>query len=85
MSHATSFQQMAQRVSQSMGVAASAFILHILGGDAPNVPTFAWAFTLIGLISATSAVSFIGLRSDAGAVLSGRSPTEPELARSRAK
>jgi len=85
MSHATSLQQMAQRVSQSMGVAISAFILHILGGDAPSVPTFAWAFMLIGLISATSVVSFIGLRSDAGAVLSGRSPTEHKLARLRAK
>ena len=85
MSHATSLQQMAQRVSQSLGVALSAFILHLLGGDAPSVPIFAWAFALIGLISATSAVSFIGLRSDAGAELSGHQQTEHEVARLRRK
>ena len=68
-----------------MGVAAAAFILHLLGGNTPNVPTFAWAFLLIGLISATSAVSFIGLRSDAGASLAGRSKGERNLAEVRAK
>lgn len=85
MSHATSLQQMAQRVSQSMGVAISAFILHIMGGDAPNVPIFALAFALIGLISATSAVSFVGLQSDAGAELSGRGTAGDKLARLRSK
>lgn len=85
MSHATTIQQMAQRVSQGMGVGVSAFILHILGGSAPSVPIFAWSFVLIGLISATSAFSFVRLRSDAGATLSGRGLSEPELARMRPK
>ncbi len=55
------------------------------GATAPSIPTFAWAFTLIGLISATSAISFIRLQSDAGAVLSGRGMGEHKLARFRAK
>jgi EmrB/QacA subfamily drug resistance transporter len=84
MSHATSLQQMAQRVSQSLGVAISAFILQILGGDAPGVPTFAWAFVLIGILSATSAASFFQLHSDAGAVLAGRSSGDRQLAPARA-
>jgi MFS family permease len=85
MSHATSLQQMAQRVSQSMGVAISAFILHVMGGDTPDVATFGWAFTLIGLLSATSALSFFSLNSDAGAVLAGRSKGDGRLARARAE
>ena len=85
MSHATSLQQMAQRVSQSMGVAVSAFILHVLGAMRRASRLSPGPSCLIGLISATSAVSFIGLQSDAGAALSGRSPAEPELARLRAK
>jgi EmrB/QacA subfamily drug resistance transporter len=76
MSQATSFSQMAQRLSLSTGVAISAFILHHASGNAPHIPlsAFAWAFAIVGLLSATSCVTFIGLAEDAGAELAGRQP-----------
>jgi hypothetical protein len=84
MSHATSFQQMAQRLSMSFGVALSAFFLHQLSSDPAQVPVSAFqiSFVLIGLISATSVWTFARLAPDAGAVLAGRA--QVERARSRA-
>lgn len=74
MSHAMSFSQMAQRLSLTMGVALSALILHKVSGDVSPIPVYAfeWAFMIIGLVSATSLLSFLSLPSDAGAVLAGR-------------
>jgi EmrB/QacA subfamily drug resistance transporter len=74
MSHAMSFSQMAQRLSLTMGVALSAIILHQAGGGASPLPVsaFAAAFAVIGLVSATSLVSFLSLAQDAGAVLAPR-------------
>ena len=74
MSHATSFQQMSQRLSMSVGIAVAATILHIMspsGGDVP-VQAFAWAFMIIGIGSALSSIWFAWLPSDAGAEMSGR-------------
>ena len=77
MSHAMSFSQMAQRLSLTMGVALSAIILHQASGDAAQLPVsaFAWAFAVIGVVSATSLLSFLSLASDAGAVLAPRKST----------
>ena len=78
MSHATSFQQMAQRLSMSFGVAMSAFFLHQLSYDAAHVPVSAFqiTFVLIGVISATSIWTFWRLSPDAGALLAGRGKVE---------
>ncbi len=78
MSHATSFQQMAQRLSMSFGVALSAFFLHQLSVDPAHVPVKAFqiTFALIGLISATSVWAFWRLPPEAGAVLAGRGQVE---------
>ena len=74
MSHAMSFSQMAQRLSLTVGVALSAIVLHQASGNASTLPVsaFAWAFAIIGLVSATSLVSFLSLAPDAGAVLAPR-------------
>ena len=74
MSQATSFSQMAQRLSLSFGVAISAFVLHWTGGDAQPLPvhSFAAAFVVIGVLSGLSVFSFIGLSPDAGAEIAGR-------------
>ena len=73
MSHATSFSQMAQRLSMSIGVAMSAFILHRASNGAHiGVSAFSLAFVIIGVISSLSMASFIRLDRDAGATLAGR-------------
>lgn len=74
MSHATSFQQMSQRLSMSVGIAFSATILHIAAGGAEHVPVsaFMWAFVIIGGTSAISALWFLRLPLDAGEELAGR-------------
>ena len=84
MSHATSFQQMAQRLSMSFGVAMSAFFLHQLSTDATHIPVSAFqvTFVLIGVISATSIWTFWKLSPEAGALLAGRGKIE--RARTRA-
>jgi MFS family permease len=76
MSQATSFSQMIQRLSLSSGVAFSAFILFMLGGEGPHMPVeaFASAFVIVGLISALSFMSFFQLPEDAGAEMAGRQP-----------
>jgi EmrB/QacA subfamily drug resistance transporter len=81
MSHATSFSQMAQRLSQSVGVAMSAFILHYMSVDGKvTVTAFSYAFVIVGILSATSFISFLGLDPDAGAALAGRKSGEQKLA-----
>lgn len=74
MSHATSFQQMSQRLSMSVGIAVAATILHFIAGGGDDVPVYAfmWAFILIGGVSAVSALWFARLAPDAGAELAGR-------------
>ena len=74
MSQATSFSQMMQRLALSLGVAISAFVLHLVGGDAQTLPLNAFhaAFLVIGALSALSIVSFFGLSPNAGAELAGR-------------
>ncbi|NBS94405.1 MAG: hypothetical protein EBT27_11925 [Betaproteobacteria bacterium] len=76
MSQATSFSQMIQRLSLSSGVAFSAFILFMVGGENPHMPVeaFATAFVIVGLISALSFLSFFQLAEDAGAEIAGRQP-----------
>jgi MFS family permease len=74
MSHATALSQMAQRISQSVGVAFAAILLHLLSGGAPH-PTghaFAMAFLVVALVSALSCFSFLALPETAGDVLAGR-------------
>jgi len=79
MSHAMSFSQLAQRLSLTMGVAFSAIILHQVAGDVTPLPVsaFSIAFAVIGIVSAVSVFSFMGLGADAGAVLAGRK-SEPK-------
>ena len=76
MSHATSFSQMAQRTSMSFGVGVSAFVLHIFAGPGAKIPlaAFSVAFVLVGLLSALSVFSFVGLEPDVGAAMAGRLP-----------
>ena len=54
MSHATSFSTMAQRLSQSMGVASAAALLHVASGPggALHLGAFEVAFVAIGIIAA---------------------------------
>lgn len=81
MSHATSFSTMAQRLSQSMGIACSAALLHVVSGpDTLTLGAFAVAFVAIGIVAAGSALMFVPLHPNAGAELAGRSPEEVEAA-----
>jgi EmrB/QacA subfamily drug resistance transporter len=79
MSHATSFQQMSQRLSMSVGIAVAATILHVASGSSNTVPVsaFAWAFAIIGLGSTISSFWFARLPLDAGAEMSGRKKDIP--------
>jgi EmrB/QacA subfamily drug resistance transporter len=74
MSHATSFQQMSQRLSMSVGIAVAATILHLMSPGDGTVPVqaFAWAFAIIGASSVLSSLWFGRLPTDAGAEMSGR-------------
>jgi MFS family permease len=74
MSQATSFSQMAQRLSLSFGVAISAFVLFWIGGDSAHLPVeaFATAFVVVGLLSGLSMFSFVKLTADAGDEIAGR-------------
>ncbi len=76
MSQATSFSQMAQRLSLTMGVAISAFILHQASDGAAHIPlsAFGWAFAIVGGVSALSVFTFVSLAEDAGAEIAGRHP-----------
>jgi EmrB/QacA subfamily drug resistance transporter len=73
MSHGTTLSAMAQRLSQSIGVATAAFILHVTTTPSGLPPeALMIAFTIVGAIAASSAFFFAGLSSDAGAELAGR-------------
>jgi EmrB/QacA subfamily drug resistance transporter len=74
MSHGTALSTMAQRLSQSLGVALSAFILHVTvpAGGLPSFFSFDLAFLAVALLALLSLPVFMGLRRDAGAELSGR-------------
>jgi Na+/melibiose symporter-like transporter len=74
MSHATVISQMVQRISQSLGVAFSAILLHVLsaGSAKPTTGAFAMSFIIIALICAFSGLTFLGLPATAGDVLVGR-------------
>ncbi len=74
MSHATTFQQMSQRLSMSAGIAFSATILHTMTPEGGTIPlsAFAWAFFIIGTLSAISSLGFARLTPDAGGELAGR-------------
>jgi EmrB/QacA subfamily drug resistance transporter len=75
MSKATSLASMAQRLSQSIGVAAGAYALELsitLQGHTSIVAADFWpAFVASGLIGAASLFFYARLRADAGAELSG--------------
>lgn len=79
MSHATSFSTMAQRLSQSMGIASAAALLHVASGSGGlHLGAFQIAFGVIGILAACSGLIFARLRSDAGAELAGRATAEAE-------
>ncbi|WP_428351193.1 MFS transporter [Lichenifustis flavocetrariae] len=76
MSRATSFASVAQQLSLSSGVAVGAAVIEfsrVAHGDSVlRVQDFGAAFTVVGLISAVSALVFLRLPRDAGASLTGR-------------
>jgi EmrB/QacA subfamily drug resistance transporter len=74
MSHAISFSSIAQRLSQSTGIALAAFVLHVAGGGAgtPPLAAFSVAFVTVALVSCSSVLIFARLHADAGAELAGR-------------
>jgi EmrB/QacA subfamily drug resistance transporter len=74
MSHATALSQMAQRISQSVGVAFAATLLHLFSGGAahPTGHAFMLAFLVVALVSSLSFLSFLALPGTAGDVLAGR-------------
>ncbi len=76
MSQATSFQQMAQRLSLSLGIAISASVLHWTSNGEARLPlhSFSAAFLVIGALSCISVFSFRNLPADAGAEIAGRLP-----------
>ena len=81
MSQATSFSSMAQQLALSLGVSLAAVILHHGRGHAALSPgDFALAFSIVGAVSATSALFNWRLAPDAGAELAGRAATLPRPA-----
>jgi len=75
MSQAASFSSMAQRLSQSMGIAVGAYFLEIssvLQGHTTIVAADFWpAFLAIALVSVVSPLVHLRLSPDAGTVVSG--------------
>ncbi|MDE2004341.1 MAG: MFS transporter, partial [Betaproteobacteria bacterium] len=80
MSQASSFSSMAQRLSQSMGIAIGAYLLQLssaLQGHASIVAADFWpAFVGIGLISVVAPLLHLRLPPDAGAEVSGHARME---------
>ncbi len=80
MSKATSISATAQQLSQSVGIATGASILHLMltsrGGGTLAVSDFWPAFLVVGLISASSAIVFARLARSAGSALRGHRPKE---------
>ncbi len=81
MSHATSFSTMSQRLSQSMGVALAAFILHsaTTTGHVPPLGAFAATFAVMAAMAIASSLFLARLQPDAGAELAGRKPPTPAV------
>lgn len=79
MSRATAMTSVGQQLSLATGVAVGAFVVEMTlrshGGTAITASDFAPAFIVVGAISALSALIFLRLPSNAGAVLSGRVST----------
>jgi EmrB/QacA subfamily drug resistance transporter len=75
LSHATSFSSIAQQLSLSVGVAIGALSLHLTviwqDGGQIGAGSFMISFLLIGLIAAASSLTFLRLRFDAGAAVTG--------------
>jgi hypothetical protein len=73
MSRATSFYMVALQLSLSAGVAFAAFILEMtqmIRGDLTLVAAdFSIAFFVVGIVSALSVLSYLGLSHDAGEAL----------------
>jgi EmrB/QacA subfamily drug resistance transporter len=85
LSRATTLSAVWQQLSLSTGVAVGAFIVEYTlrwkhGGDI-GPDDFLYAFLIIGVISASSALMFMRLPHDAGAHLSARAPAEGERPR----
>jgi EmrB/QacA subfamily drug resistance transporter len=80
-SRATSMVAAFQQLSLSTGVAVGALVVEVTvrlkHGGAMGVADFPPAFLAIGLLSATAALVFMRLPTDAGAVLSGRDVALP--------
>jgi hypothetical protein len=74
MSHATSLSQMAQRISQSLGVAGAAALLRVCSGSsaAPTAKAFAISFIVVAVVASLSSVSFFTLSRGAGDALADR-------------
>jgi len=74
MSQGTSFSQMAQRLSLTLGVTISAFVLFLAGGEGAHLPVhaFATAFVVVGLLSSLSLFSFLSISEGAGDEIAGR-------------
>jgi EmrB/QacA subfamily drug resistance transporter len=82
MGQASSLSGMLQQLSLSLGVAIGGYALEIVGAIAGRPATelgnFAWAFLVVGLISASSALWAWRLPRNAGAEMAGRARTAPE-------
>jgi EmrB/QacA subfamily drug resistance transporter len=74
MSHATSLSQMAQRVSQSLGIASAAILLRHASGasETLTIHDFVVTFLVIATVSTTSWISFFLLPKTAGDTLTSR-------------
>jgi EmrB/QacA subfamily drug resistance transporter len=73
-SSASTLSSMLQQVSLLLGVAVAAAVLNlsrtIHGGETLSLVDFRWAFLVVGIIGAISALRFISLPHDAGAEVS---------------
>jgi EmrB/QacA subfamily drug resistance transporter len=76
LSRATSLTSMAQQLSQTVGVATAALLLHVVltirGGVALTAPDFYPVFVGVAIISLLSVPFFLKMSPDAGAEVSGR-------------
>lgn len=85
MSRASSFASMAQQLGISLGVGCAAMVMNLSmiahGASNLQVRDVVWAFMIIGLITAASALSFLRLNPDAGAHLNrNKNITRPKRA-----
>ncbi|SFK23835.1 drug resistance transporter, EmrB/QacA subfamily [Methylocapsa palsarum] len=83
MSQAVSLASVGQQLSLSLGIAAGAAALQGIAALHPGADVFAaenfrWAFLIMGLVSMSSALSFMRLPPDAGADIAGRGATQTD-------